>query len=175
MAIMQTPKLMKIGFINKLHGYKGEVHCIIERGYVEDYENAEFFFIMLDGFAVPLAVEEKNDKRWASVIKFENVNDEDYAKRLIDAEVFVEKKKGKNIEEPEWENLGGYEVVDKVKGSLGIIKTIEEFPQQLIATIIINEKEVLIPLNEDFLESVDGEKKQIFLSLPDGLIDLYLE
>jgi 16S rRNA processing protein RimM len=166
---------VKIGFINKLQGYKGEVQCIIERGYVEAYLDEEFLFVVLDGIAVPWAVEEIKDKRGAAVIKFKNVNDEEYAKRFIDAEVFVERRSKKNIEEPNWENLTGYEVIDKTHGPLGFIKTIEEFPQQLIATVILNEKEVLIPLNEDFLEKVDDGQKKLFLNLPEGLIDLYLE
>jgi 16S rRNA processing protein RimM len=172
---MTKSKLTKIGFINKLQGYKGEVQCIIERGYVEDYQEEEFLFVMMDGIAVPWAVEEIKDKRGAAVIKFEHVNDEEYAKRFIDAEVFVEKRNKKSIEEPNWEDLTGYEVIDKARGSLGIIKSIEEYPQQLIATVIIKEKEVLIPLNEDFLEKVDDDSKKLFLNLPEGLIDLYLE
>ena len=170
-----NPHLTKIGFINKLQGYKGEVHCIIERGYIEDYEDEKFLFVKLDGIAVPFAVEEIKDKRGAAVIKFEDVNDEEYAKRFIDAEVFIEKRSKKDVQEPNWENLAGYEVIDKAHGSLGIIKTMEEYPQQLIATVMIKEKEVLIPLNEDFLESVNDEEKKIFLKLPEGLIDLYLE
>jgi 16S rRNA processing protein RimM len=168
-------KLTKIGFINKLQGFKGEVHCIIERGYVEDYENEEFLFVMMEGIAVPWAVEEVKEKRGAAVVKFVDVNDEEYARRFIDAEVFVEKRSKKNIEEPRWEDLAGYEVIDNVRGSLGIIKTIEEYPQQLIAAVMIKEKEVLIPLSEDFLEKVDDKEKKLFLNLPEGLIDLYLE
>src|ERR1043165_4406013 len=95
-----NPTLTKIGFINKLQGYKGEVHCIIERGYVEDYADEEFLFVVLDGIAVPWAVEEIKDKRGAAVIKFENVDSEEYAKRFIDAEVFVEKRKKNDIKEP---------------------------------------------------------------------------
>jgi 16S rRNA processing protein RimM len=119
-------------------------------------------------------VEEMKEKRGAAIIKFENVNDEEYAKRLIDAEVFVERGK-KEMAESNWEDLTGYEVIDKTQGSLGVIIAIEEYPQQLIATLMMKEKEVLIPLNEDFLERVDDEEKKIFLNLPDGLINLYLE
>jgi 16S rRNA processing protein RimM len=172
---MTKGKFTKIGFINKLQGYKGEVQCIIERGYVDDYADEEFLFVMLDGIPVPFAVEEIKDKRGAAVIKFENVNNEGHAKRFVDAEVFVEKRSKKNIEEPNWETLAGYEVIDKTHGSLGVIKSIEEYPQQLIATVIIKEKEVLIPLNEDFLERVEDAEKKLYLNLPVGLIELYLE
>src|SRR5437667_587553 len=108
---MANPKLTKIGFINKLQGYKGEVQCIIERGAVEDYEDAEFLFIKLDGIAVPFAVEEIKDKRGAAIVKFENVNDEEYAKRFINAEVFFESRRKKKGDEPDWKDLTGYEAI----------------------------------------------------------------
>jgi len=169
---MTTPKLTKIGFINKLQGYKGEVQCIIERGSVDDYADEEFLFIKLDGIAVPFAIEEVKDKRGNGIFKFENVNDEEYARRLINAEVFAEKRKKKNIEESEWEDLTGYEVIDSTYGSLGAIRKIEEYPQQLIATLYIKDKEVLIPLNEDFLERIDDDSKKVYMILPEGLLEI---
>ena len=168
-------KLTRIGFINKLSGYKGEVLCIIERGDVKGYANEEFLFVKLDGIDVPFEVEEIKDRRGAAVIKFRFSDTEEYAKRFIDKEVFTEKKGKRNKDEPDWEDFAGYEAVDEVHGSLGIIKKLEQYPQQLIATFVINEKEVLIPLNENFVQRIDDESKQIFLKLPEGLIDVYLK
>jgi 16S rRNA processing protein RimM len=170
-----SKKLTRIGFINKLSGYKGEVHCIIERGNVEDYSNEQFLFIRLDGIDVPFEIEEIKDRRGAAIIKFRYADTEEYSKRFIDKEVFTEKTGKRNKDEPDWEDLTGYEVIDERHGFLGIIKKIEEYPQQLIATFLINDKEVLIPLNENFLQRIEEGSKQIFLTLPEGLIDVYLK
>ncbi len=62
-----------------------------------------------------------------------------------------------------------------IVGDLGPIIRIEEYPQQEIAVCIFNEKEVMIPLNPDFIESIDDVQKSILVSLPDGLIDVYLQ
>jgi 16S rRNA processing protein RimM len=39
--------------------------------------------------------------------------------------------------------------------------------------IDINGKEALIPVHEETLEKIDKRKKQVFLHLPDGLLDIY--
>ena len=44
-----------------------------------------------------------------------------------------------------------------------------------IAVCEVNEKQVLIPLTNDFIEEIDDERRIIRMSLPDGLIDLYLK
>ena len=51
------------------------------------------------------------------------------------------------------------------------MEDIFETPQQLLAQVTYQEKEILIPLNEDFIIKIDNKKKSISLQLPDGLID----
>ena len=38
-----------------------------------------------------------------------------------------------------------------------------------------NTKEILIPLHDDFLQKIDHDAKTIYVAVPDGLINLYLE
>jgi 16S rRNA processing protein RimM len=45
-------------------------------------------------------------------------------------------------------------------------------PQQVLALIIINKKEVFVPLHPDFILELNKEKKEIHFSLPEGLLDL---
>jgi 16S rRNA processing protein RimM len=49
-----------------------------------------------------------------------------------------------------------------------------EQPHQLLCRLEIESKEVLIPLNEAFLQKIDHRKKQVIVELPDGLLDIYL-
>jgi len=48
-------------------------------------------------------------------------------------------------------------------------------PQQFIATVDIDGRDAMFPLNEDFIVGIDPEEKIIVLKLPEGLIDMYLE
>jgi 16S rRNA processing protein RimM len=39
----------------------------------------------------------------------------------------------------------------------------------------MQKKEVLIPLNEKTLKKIDRKKKQVYVTLPEGLLEIYLE
>jgi 16S rRNA processing protein RimM len=41
-------------------------------------------------------------------------------------------------------------------------------------SIMINDKEVLVPINETTLEKIDHKNQKIFVVLPEGLLDIYL-
>ena len=40
--------------------------------------------------------------------------------------------------------------------------------------LTMNNKEVLIPLNESTLKKIDRKKKEVHVNLPDGLLEIYL-
>lgn len=65
------------------------------------------------------------------------------------------------------------EVVDEVQGSLGKVVKVYDLPHQPVAAVMIEGKEILIPLLRQFIVRVDREKRQLFMILPDGLTDVY--
>ena len=74
---------------------------------------------------------------------------------------------------PSWQELTGYEVVDDVAGNIGRIELVEEFPMQFIATVTQDGRQVLFPLNETIVLSIDPEHQRLTVRLPDGLLDIY--
>jgi 16S rRNA processing protein RimM len=44
-----------------------------------------------------------------------------------------------------------------------------------MVTILYQGQEAYIPLHEESLKGVDHVKKQVYVELPDGLLDLYTE
>lgn len=70
-------------------------------------------------------------------------------------------------------SLLGYTIIDHKK-SLGAILEVIEQPHQLLCRLEIASKEVLIPLNDAFLQKIDHRKKQVLVTLPEGLLDIYL-
>jgi 16S rRNA processing protein RimM len=69
--------------------------------------------------------------------------------------------------------LLGFTVFDRKK-ALGKVLEVIEQPLQILLRLEIDGKEVLIPVNESTLEGIDHRKEKIFLILPDGLLDIYL-
>ena len=67
----------------------------------------------------------------------------------------------------------GYKIFDQGKELGPIIEVIEQ-PHQILCRIEIDHKEVLIPINEQTLNKVDHKNKTVLLTLPDGLLEIYL-
>ena len=70
-------------------------------------------------------------------------------------------------------SLIGYTLLDKEK-TVGIIEEVIEQPHQILCRLTINEKEVLIPLNESTIKKINHPKKQVHTDLPEGLLEIYL-
>ena len=72
--------------------------------------------------------------------------------------------------------LIGYTIYDdENEVVLGTITEMIEQPHQLLAKIFIDNKEVLIPLNEATLLEINRKKKEVVVDLPEGLLDVYLK
>jgi 16S rRNA processing protein RimM len=67
----------------------------------------------------------------------------------------------------------GYHVTDQGR-DLGPILEIIEQPHQILCRLEIDSREVLIPINDSTLDKVDHQSKIVMLTLPDGLLEVYL-
>jgi len=174
--LLKQEDLARIGFISKAVGYRGEVLMAIEAGDPEDYASTSFFFIPLEGSPVPFLSEEVKLNDSSLIVKLQDVNTEAEARELSGKSCYIEKSGREEAEmNIDWDSLLGYAVIDTAYGELGPLESIQEVPQQLIGQCTVNNKEVLFPLADDFILSVDDEKKEIHLDLPEGLLDVYLK
>jgi 16S rRNA processing protein RimM len=107
-------------------------------------------------------------------LKLEGIDTREAAMRLTQKEIW--------IPEPDFKKLAaksapgsilGYTVLNDNEPLSEILEVIEQ-PHQLLCRLEINRKEVLIPLNEQTIQKIDHRKKQVSVSLPDGLLEIYL-
>ena len=63
---------------------------------------------------------------------------------------------------------------DNNYGVVGTIVSVNDNTAQALFEVENNGKQILIPMNDEFIEKVDRENKQIIVNTPEGLIDLYL-
>ena len=71
-----------------------------------------------------------------------------------------------------WDNMIGYKISDITTNTIHVILELREFPQQIMAVINTDKKELLVPLNDEFIDDIDHDKRIIQMSLPEGLLDL---
>lgn len=169
---------VNIGALTKPHGIGGEILLRILPRW-EDYSpKPSYLFIELQGGLVPFQLKSlriKNDQEW--LILIDTVNSTEDAQKLQGSDVYLDVRElGEASDETnDTRSISGYAVTDKNFGSLGKIKRVAEIHNNPLLEIEYNEKEILIPFQEDFILSINKEKKTILLNTPPGLIDLYLE
>lgn len=69
--------------------------------------------------------------------------------------------------------LLGFMVVNEGEDLAPVDEVIEQ-PHQILLRITLQEKEVLIPLHAETLEKIDKKNKKVHVTLPDGLLEIYL-
>ena len=71
-----------------------------------------------------------------------------------------------------WDSFVGYTVSDTVLGLLGPITMVDESTLNVLLQVDYKGNEILIPAVEEIITGVDHDKKQLEVTLPDGLLDL---
>jgi 16S rRNA processing protein RimM len=110
-------------------------------------------------------------------LKFEDVSSEIDAEQLLKKEVYLPlallpKLEGNTFY---YHEIIGFHIVDENFGSVGLISGVNDSSAQVLFEIDRNGIEILIPLNDDIISSVDRTNKTVTVNTPPGLIDLYLE
>ena len=166
----------KIGKLVAVHGLKGELvlkHTLgkktslkgLQTVFIEEKKNS-----FLPWFIETTKI--KNEEE--TILKLETIDTRETAMKLTQRELWVpEADLKKFAAKTAPVSLLGYQILNDDQ-PLGEILEVIEQPHQLLCRLEIEGKEVLIPLNEEFLQKIDHRKKQIRVSLPEGLLDIYL-
>lgn len=107
-------------------------------------------------------------------LKLDNINTREAAIKLTQKEIWLPEADFKKLSaKTSPASLLGYTVINN-KYPLGEILEVIEQPHQLLCRLEINGREVLIPLHAETLQKADHKKKQVLVSLPEGLLEVYL-
>ena len=175
---MKKEDCFYLGKIVKKYSFKGEVLLKLDTDQPELYEQLDALFLDLNNSLIPYFIEKAQlHKSDVLRIKFEDVSTEGAAEELLKKEVYLPidllpKLEGNRFY---YHEVIGFEVIDENFGSVGLISNINDTTAQALFEIDREGKEVLIPLNDDIIRSVDRNKKTVTVHTPPGLIDLYLE
>jgi len=166
----------KAGKLVAVHGLKGELVLKHELGKKSSLKDVKAVFIedKKDSF-LPWFVESTKIKSENEIyIKLEGLETRETASKLTPKEVWLTEDDFKRLSAKSAPaNLLGYTIINNKERLSEILEVIEQ-PHQLLCRMELNEKEVLIPLNESFLKKIDHRKKEVIVELPEGLLDIYL-
>jgi 16S rRNA processing protein RimM len=174
---MNKADCFHLGYVAKLHGFKGEVSLFLDVTNPEDYQTLDAVFVEINGQLSPFFVESfKLKNKGFAAVKFEGVNSENDARLLLRKNLFLPaqilpKLSGTHFYDHE---VVGFTVVDVNYGEVGILESIVDLQVNPLIQIMKDEKEVLIPLIEGVVVELDRKKKIMTINAPAGLIELYL-
>ncbi len=171
-----TENHIRIGTIVATWGTAGDVVLLHNLGKKNDFKGIEAFFIEVakDSFLPYFAKQVKVKTPEEVLIQFDSVSTKEMAQSLLKKSVWLPESQAKKLVAASAPvKLLGYTILDNDK-PIGEVEEVIEQPLQILLRITIDKKEVLIPLNESTLISIDHKNKLVLLNLPDGLLEVYL-
>lgn len=174
---MQKSDCFYLGKIVSKHSFKGEVLIKLDTDEPGAYENMGSVFVLLGGNLVLFFIKKSQLHRSALLrVHFAEVANEADADRIMGSEIylplkFLPKLTGNKFY---YHEVIGFSVIDGVHGDIGIIQSVNDTTSQALFEVLKEDKQLLVPINDEIITKVDRENKIISVNTPEGLVELYL-
>lgn len=165
-----------IGKVVAAHGVAGELKLVHSLGKKLMFKPGDVLFVEeRKGAELPHFIQSsKATAPDENIILLEGITTRERARLLVNKKVWLAQEDfRKHASKRSAIAMLGYTLVHEGT-PLGVIEAIIEQPHQVLLRLVIDAKEVLIPLHEETLDSINHTKKEVHVTLPDGLLDVYL-
>lgn len=164
-----------LGRVTKPFGFKGEMVLFLDVDSPDDYATLDSVFVEMKNGLVPYFIKSLRINGNKAVVLFEDLTAEQAA-ALAGHDMYLPldllpKLTGNQFY---FHEVKGFRVVDDQYGDIGVIESIIEYPAQPLFQIMNGTTEILIPVLDQVIKEVDRDNKTIYISAPNGLIDLYM-
>lgn len=176
LPIMNKDSCYLLGYIVRTHGLKGELSLFFDVDYPEDYEDLDSVFVEVKGQLIPYIVSDiKILQKGKVIVKLETIDTIDAAQSLVGASLYLPEDVLDDLEEGEfyYHQITGYTIVDSVLGKLGTVRTVYTPNAQDLIAMDYEGYEVLIPVVDEIVGEANHKEKEIYVTLPEGLLDIY--
>ncbi len=175
---MRKEECFFLGKIVKKYSFKGELLAKLDTDSPELYTKMESVLVQQHQKLIPFFIESSRlHKSRLLRINFENVKDEATADSLIGSELYLPLEMLPKLTGDKfyYHEIIGFKVIDSAFGEVGIITGVNDQTAQALFEIDRQGKEILIPINDEFVQKLDRKNRVIYLTTPPGLIEIYLE
>lgn len=166
-----------LGKIVSKFSFKGELLIKLDTDEPESYLNTESILVDFHKKLIPFFIEKSSlHKSDLLRVKFEDVDAEPDADELINLSVYLPLSQLPKLNEDQFyfHEVIGFKAMDETHGEIGKITFVQDIGPQALFIIEKGTQEILIPVNDEFIQRLDKPNKTIYFTTPDGLIDLYL-
>lgn len=173
--MIRRDEVFRIGSLGKPHGVKGEITFNFDDD-IFDRQEAEYLIIETEGLLVPFFIEQYRFRgNTTALITFDGIDTEEKARRLMGSAVFYPREKASEDDGGiSFAEAEGYKLIDaETSEAVGEIVNIDDTTANVLFEVRTADcREVLIPASEELIKRIDKQKKEITVSLPDGILDL---
>ena len=164
------------GKITKTHGLKGEVTIKLDVANPEDFKDLRYLLIEDRGNLIPYFIENQKINGDKMFVQLQDVKKVEQAVAFMGKAVFLPNEFMPELEDDDfyYKEIVGFKMVDALKGEIGEISDVLEYPTQAVIQVMKDGKEILIPIHDDIIQKVDKKAKILTVKAPEGLIDMYL-
>ncbi|CAL67975.1 ribosome maturation factor RimM [Christiangramia forsetii] len=174
---MTKEECFYLGKIVAKFSFKGEVLIKLDTDEPETYTEMESVLVEYNDNLVPFFIERSYlHKSTLLRAKFEDIETEEDAEDMIGAHVYLPLSMLPKLPEDKFyfHEIIGFNVIDAEHGNIGKIVSINDSTAQALFEIEKDGKQILIPMNDEFIEKVDKKNNTVRVITPEGLVELYL-
>lgn len=158
------------------HGIQGEIKLYTVTGEPGLFTNTKEVYEQRGTEWFPLQVLSARVHQRVLIMKLEGLSDRNAAEMWRGRELFLPLaglpvKAGNEFFRHE---IIGFTVLDTLEGTLGQIREVIEMPAQDVIVMDFKGFEVLIPIAPGIVHGVDKTAKNMSVTLPDGLLEIYM-
>ena len=160
--------------MTRTQGRRGEVAAEIHTDFPERFrERKRLFALAADGTRRPLELEDSWPHKGGIVLKFRGVDSIAEAERLVGSEIQIAREDRAPLQPGAAyiADLVGCAVIADGR-ELGKIEDVQFGAGDAPLLVVKGEKEYMIPFAEEFVKSLDIERKRLDMALPEGLLEL---
>jgi len=175
---MRKEECFYLGKIVKKYSFKGEVLIKLDTDEPQLYNKMESVFVDFNNDLIPFFIEKSSfHKSELLRVQFDDVDTEEKADEIIGLDIYLPLSFLPKLDDHQfyYHEIIGFIAQDVQFGEIGIVKGVNDSAAQALFEIDRDGIEILIPLNDDFIEKVDKKNKILLLNTPKGLIELYLQ
>lgn len=173
--MIKREDLVKIGQFKKPHGVKGEITFTFANDSFEDSE-CPFFICEIDGILVPFRIEDyRFTSGSAGMVRLKNLSSDNKVRFLSNKNIYFPKKHfvaDASGDSGTWDYFIGFTLIDKYHGKTGLIADVDESTPNTLFIVETGTHEILIPATDEIITFFDGEKRELHVVLPEGLLGL---
>ncbi len=173
---MKVDNCYQLGEVVKTHGLKGEVILHLDVDDPQAYTNLESVFLEQSGKLVPFFISSCQIQGETARLKFEDIDGVDAAKEIVGDTAYLPLDFLPDLGDDSYyfHELIDYTVVLEGK-TVGHVTDI--YPQDKNPMFGYDHQghEVLVPIQDQFVTSVNKKTKEIYINLPEGYLEIYTE